>query len=233
MDNQKNEWERSYKNRDNFVFFPHEEVIRFVSKFIRKKVGFQEFKDVKEYVSQPKILDMGCGIGRHVIYSHQMKLDAYGVDLSDVAIGLAKEWASKEEIPDIEHRIVQSDIRQLPWTNHFFQYALSHGVLDSMKFEIAREAMVEVSRVLEPGGLFYCDLVSGDCSSYFREYEGEETVTTSHEQGTVQSYFNFSKIQALIEGLFDIVESVLIKRENISSGGYISRYHLVLRRKYN
>ncbi len=35
MDNQKYEWDKSYQNLDNFVFYPHEEVIRFVSKFIR------------------------------------------------------------------------------------------------------------------------------------------------------------------------------------------------------
>jgi len=39
MENQKKKWEESYLNRDNFVFYPHEEVIRFVSKSIRKRIG--------------------------------------------------------------------------------------------------------------------------------------------------------------------------------------------------
>lgn len=231
MDNLKIDWEKSYRNKDNFVFYPHEEVIRFVSKYIRKRVGFNEFQDVARYEVPPAILDLGCGIGRHVIYSYQMGLDPYGVDLSDVAISLARDWALKERIHNPETRIVQADIRQLPWEDQFFQFVVSHGVLDSMKFEIACDAMSEVARVMKRGGLFYCDLVSGDSSSHYREYDGEEIVVANHEQGTIQSYFNYSKILKMINGSFDIVESILIRRENISSGGYISRYHLVLRRK--
>lgn len=45
MDNNRAEWNSSYENRDNFVFYPHEEIIRFVSKYIRKRVGLDEFHD--------------------------------------------------------------------------------------------------------------------------------------------------------------------------------------------
>jgi 2-polyprenyl-3-methyl-5-hydroxy-6-metoxy-1,4-benzoquinol methylase len=91
----KTEWDKSYENRDNFVFYPHEEVIRFVSKFIRKKVGLAEFRDVASDISKACVLNLGCGIGRHVIYCHDMGLEAYGVDLSDVAVEMAREWGKK------------------------------------------------------------------------------------------------------------------------------------------
>jgi len=29
MHNQREQWEDSYRKKDNFVFFPHEEIIRF------------------------------------------------------------------------------------------------------------------------------------------------------------------------------------------------------------
>lgn len=41
--NLKSEWEDSYSKRDNYLFHPHEEVIRFVSKYIRKRVGLSQF----------------------------------------------------------------------------------------------------------------------------------------------------------------------------------------------
>ncbi len=34
-ENKKEFWEESYLKKDNFVFYPHEEVIRFFSKYIR------------------------------------------------------------------------------------------------------------------------------------------------------------------------------------------------------
>ena len=58
-----NEWEKSYKNFDNFLFYPHEEVIRFVSKYIRKKVGFENLliqKDTQRILKY-LILDVELG----------------------------------------------------------------------------------------------------------------------------------------------------------------------------
>jgi hypothetical protein len=99
-----------------------------------------------------------------------------------------------------------------------------------MPFEIARAACVELARVMPIGGLFYCDLISGDDSQHAREFNGDEIVNTAHKQGTVQLYFNLSKIQLMIQDVFELEECNLIRRENILRGGYTSRYHLVLKR---
>lgn len=230
MNNKKADWDKSYENRDNFVFYPHEEVIRFVSKFIRKRIALNDFHDATPGSALGRVLDLGCGIGRHVIYCHDMGLEAYGVDLSDAAVRVACEWAGQKNLPEPEKRIIQGDIRRLPWNDGFFLYAVSHGVLDSMPFEIARAACIELARVMPSGGLFYCDLISGDDSRHAREFNGEEIVNTAHEQGTVQLYFNLTKILSMIDGAFEIDECNLIRRENVLRGGYASRYHLVLRR---
>lgn len=227
--NQCEQWDQSYSNRDNFVFYPHEEVIRFVSKFIRKRVGLNEFMDVGHYTGNLRLLDLGCGIGRHVIYGHKMGLEAYGIDLSQTALEVARQWTRQEGVPLPEERLRQGDIRQLPWSDNFFNFVVSHGVLDSMHFTIAQQAVPEVHRVLAPGGLFYCDLVSGDDSAHAREFSGEEIVEIEHERGTIQSYFNYPKIQSLFGQYFEIVEAILVKKANILSGGVTSRYHLTLK----
>lgn len=226
----KRQWDDSYAHRDNFVFAPHEEVIRFLSKYVRKRVGLHEFANLAVGVEGAPILDLGCGIGRHVVFAHQMGLSAYGVDLSSVAVGVAREWASEAGIVEAERRILEGDVRSLPWGDGFFRYAVSHGVLDSMPFEVARAACVELVRVMVPGGLFYCDLISGDDSRHSREFAGAEIVETAHEKGTIQLYFNLALIRELIAGCFEIVECNLIRRENVLRGGYGSRYHLVLKR---
>jgi SAM-dependent methyltransferase len=230
MKNNKIDWEKSYEKRDNFVFYPHEEVIRFVSKYIRKRIGLNDYVDVAPREKRNRVLDLGCGIGRHVVYCQEMGLEAYGIDLSDAAIKVAREWAAQKQLVDPQDRICQGDICHLPWSNDFFDYAVSHGVLDSMPYEIAKAACIEIARAMSVGGLFYCDLISGDDSQHAREFSGEEIVTTAHEQGTIQSYFNMGKILAMIDGIFEINESNLIRRENVLRGGYTSRYHLVLRK---
>jgi len=230
VENQKDAWDESYQRGDNFVFYPHEEVIRFVSKYIRKRIGIKEFLDVAMLTKHPKVLDLGCGIGRHVKYCFELGLEAYGVDLSEAAVITARNWLSAAGMPDVDSRIVQGDIRQLPWGNGFFEFAVSHGVLDSMPLEISRAAFLELARVIIPGGVFYCDLISGDDSSHAREFSGAEVVRTKHEENTVQLYFNMQLIRELIHDCFLIKECKLIRSEDVLSGGYHSRYHLVLSR---
>jgi SAM-dependent methyltransferase len=228
--NHKSEWENSYANRDNYLFHPHEEVIRFVSKYIRKRIGLDQFSDVASSAGPRRVLDLGCGIGRHVMYCHDMGLEAYGVDLSESAIGAAVEWAASRGTKEVIPRVVAADARHLPWVDGFFQYAVSHGVLDSMPFALARTISADLARSMAPQGLFYCDLISGDDSRHAREFSGEEIVQGAHETGTVQLYFNLALIRTLFDGLFEIVECNLIRREEVLLGGHIARYHLVLRK---
>ncbi len=222
-------WENSYRNRDNFVFEPNEEVVRFTSKYIRKRVGLEDFLDGKNYVKNGKILDLGCGIGRHIIYFNKMNLDAYGIDISKNAIKTAHLWAEKQKFASFNSKIIQGDVRKLPWENKFFNFAISVGVLDGMEFEIAREACIELSRVVKKNSLVYIDLICGEYLNEKRGYSGEEVVTTKHENMTIQSYFDSKKIERLINGFFSIESCMLIKREDLISDKFSSRYHIVLK----
>ena len=230
MDTRQEEWNASYRARETFIFYPHEEVIRFVSRYVRKRTGRHTFLNIGGADAAPRLLDLGCGSGRHVVYAHEMGIEAYGIDLSDTAVDQAREWAAEAGMADAAHRILQGDVRHLPWPDATFDAAISHGVLDSMSFEIARLGAAETRRVLKPGAFFYCDIVSGDDSKHSREFAGEETAEWEREKGTIQSYFNFGKIQRLIAGLFVIAECFLIRKEDLARGGYISRYHLTLKR---
>lgn len=231
MNNQKSQWEESYQKKDNFVFYPHEEVIRFFAKYINKKVGLTAFQKKHSLAEKPKVLDLGCGIGRHVIFSHAMNADAYGIDLSDSAIKFAIDWAKNEGVNNPETKIVQCDITKMPFENNFFDSVVSHGVLDSMSEVNSRNAIIETHRVLKPGGYFYCDLVSGDDSAHNSNFYGEEIVKSEHEKGTIQLYFNVTLINDFFSKYFYISELILIRRNNITADQYTSRFHLVLQKK--
>lgn len=227
LDNQKSAWELSYGRAENFVFYPHEEIIRFIAKYVRKKTGLDKYIDRMDV--PVKILDVGCGIGTQICYYLEMGFDPYGFDLSENAINMTKERLEKLGHADMGDHVMQADITKLPWTTGFFNIVSACSVLDSMPYAIAKIGIAEVSRVMQPGGLFYCDLISGDEMGYCREYDGEVFVSTVHEKGTIQSYFNFTKIKDMIEGHFEIVEGYLIKKFGLLEKYESSRTHLVLR----
>ena len=178
------------------------------------------------------MLDLGCGIGRHVVFGQEMGFQSYGVDLSPLAIDIASKWLAEKGCLEPEKFLHVTSVTALPFTAGFFDIAVSHGVLDSMTFDIARAAVMECSRVLAVGGLFYCDLISADDSRHGREFDGEEIVTTTHERDTIQSYFNFAKIQRLFAGLFEITEAVLLRSENLLAPQSHARTHLVLKKTH-
>ncbi|TZE82184.1 hypothetical protein [Calorimonas adulescens] len=80
---------------------------------------------------------------------------------------------------------------------------------------------------MKKGGLLYFDVVSGCDYEHYRENDGEEVVKTQHEYGTIQSYFNWSKINMLLEDEFRIIEAILIQRESAINRNKNSRWHII------
>lgn len=227
MDYKYKEWNNSYKNKDNFLFYPNEEVIRFVSKYIKKKI------DHKKYIVKLDMntcLDLGCGIGRHIVYLDDLGFDVYGIDISDEAINFAKKYFDNIKKSYLKDKIVVGSITDLPYPNVFFDFIVSHGVLDSMSFNIAQKGINEIYRVLKKGGLLYFDVVSGCDYNHYREYEGEEVVSSEHEKGTIQSYFNWRKINLLLGDRFKIIDCILVQRESVVSPIKNSRYHIIAKK---
>lgn len=221
------EWNASYHRRENFVFYPHEEVIRFISSYVCRQTGW---RDMHWHLppGDRRALAIGCGVGRHVFYLHDCGLEAWGIDLSEAAIELAREEARRRDVSVLEQRLIAGSAAEMPFDDSTFQVAVSHGVLDSMPFATACQVMVEAHRVLEPGGLVYLDLVSGDDGRHGREFAGEEMVADEHEHGTIQSYFNYGRILELLQDKFTLLDVHYIQRRGVLRPGVTSRYHLVL-----
>ena len=103
-------------------------------------------------------------------------------------------------------KVIVSDIRNLPYESNFFNYMLSHGVLDSMNYKIAKKGILELHRVLCNEGIIFFDVISTLDSSFNNYSSMDQIVSTIHEKGTVQSYYNLEKINELLNDKFEILE---------------------------
>lgn len=224
-------WNNSYGRSENFLFVASDEVIRFVARYLRRRVDVNDVRDVCPGAGGSRVLDVGCGIGRNILFGSQMGLSMYGNDLSSAAVAKAVEWLSPQLGADIAGRIVASDIRAMPWEKAFFDHAMSDSVLDSMPFEVAQEGVAEVARLVRPGGYFYCSLISGDESGRPADFCGEVLVDGVHEKDTIQSYFDQTKIRRLLEPLFEILDCSLTQVHNPLKGTHHGRWHVVTRRR--
>lgn len=220
-------WDQSYLRAENLVFYPHEGLVKFVNRYIRKRLGVNQFQDRLQAAGPPfRALDFGCGIGAGVLLLHEFGIEAHGVDISQVPIAIARQFAAARglNIPD-RFRVIQPN-QHLPFPDGRFDLFVSCGALDSMPFAAARRNVLELARVTTRYGYF--SVIAGDYRGFF----GEEQVATAHEQNTIQSYFNPDKIQDLIADTgFAVVSCELVSSEICGQDdSRAGRYHVTLKK---
>lgn len=102
-----------------------------------------------------KILDLGCGEGRHTItaYIHQ-PVQAVGVDLCLNDINTAVERTEQFKSDDQARAIGYANANglSLPFADHTFDKVVCSEVLEHIGNYVG--VMAEIKRVLKPGGIF-------------------------------------------------------------------------------
>jgi len=196
------QWDQVYGARFMTNWYPNEDIIRFCARLIQRRTTYDQ-REVKRQVR--RVLDLGCGNGRHAIYFAREGFQAFGIDISPTAIAWATDWSRREGLnPDFR----VGDITRLPYADGSMDVVVSHGVLDHVPMAIARRAAEEVRRVLSPCGLFYLDLRATDD---FEHGVGEEiepdtfVITHGFERGLVQHFFTQQTVRDLLNGLFGTI----------------------------
>lgn len=224
MHNSKSElWDQSYIRGENNIIYPKEEVVKFLNRFVVKRSGYNQFKKILSKDEKIIGLDLGCGIGRQTILMHEFDIEGYGCDISTIAIEGAKKMARSMGV-DLENRFFVLNDTKLPFVDNFFDIAISDSCLDSMYFEIARNYIKELDRVVNK--YLFISLISGE--NIGENYCYDDEVNTTHEQGTIQSYYNKQKITKLIEGSKWKIKWMNIVREEVLTGSFKnSRFNII------
>ncbi|TAJ10909.1 MAG: class I SAM-dependent methyltransferase [Nitrospirae bacterium] len=238
--NLKELWERTATDTRGVVWYPNEFVIRFLAKYVRKRVGIDEYRVIHEIT---RALDLGCGHGRHVIMLAEQGYDVAGIDISDVAIGVARDWVAKK---GLKADLRTGTVTALPYSDSVFDLVMSHGVLDHIYYDESREAVREIHRVLKPNGLLYVDLISALESGCGQGREvGRRTyiVPDGAEAGVPQRFFELEDVMDLLRDHFTIQDVVLSQWEPVFGEGFsnldkengryprAARYHVAAIRK--
>ena len=229
MEIKKQNWDESYSRHENSIFYPKEEVVKFLNRFIRKKIDVDHFKDLIPKKSKLRALDLGCGIGRQTILFDEFGIEGYGLDISSVAIEEAKKLSKKLGY-DMNSRFSTLNKIQIPYEDNFFDLAISDSVLDSMNFSFAKTYLKELERVVK--NYVYISLISSHNTEEGEDFSGDILVKEKHEEGTIQSYYTPTKINELIsETEFEVVFLSLNLEKNLLNNQKYGRYHVILKNK--
>lgn len=124
------------------------------------------------------VLDVGCGSGGTGLFMAKKCKMVYGVDELDYPA--FRETCSKWEI--LNAKFIQTNAKELPFPEEFFDLAVSISALEHCTFEIANKSVKEISRVLKRGKRLVATVaVSPEGPAYFPT---EESVLDVFTKGT-------------------------------------------------
>ena len=96
------------------------------------------------------VLEAGCGLGRWAIALSQKQYQVTGIEIEREAVDIIKQHYSSENL-----NIVQGDILDMPFPDHYFDLVLSLGVLEHFEdIGVQGKAITEHLRVLKNEGVF-------------------------------------------------------------------------------
>jgi ubiquinone/menaquinone biosynthesis C-methylase UbiE len=133
------QWNRIFNEQGKVFLKPQEDIPRIVKLFKKKGVK--------------KILDLGCGSGRHAVYLAKHGFEVYGIDIALKGIKITKDWLKKEKSK--ANLKVGNVYKKLPYPNNFFDALISTQTLHHNKINNIRKLIKEIERVLRANGLIF------------------------------------------------------------------------------
>lgn len=204
-------WNDFYRENKYTMWYPGEPAIKFFGRFSKEMS-----------IIGKNGLDLGCGVGRHTKLMDDLGMYGIGIDISEEAIQLGQD-----NFDGIDLRIY--DGKRIPFEDNYFDFVISHGVLDHMFIKDAKELLKEVYRVLKPGGMFELELHSiyDSRARNIKEKEIEKNtiiIEEECEKGLPQHYFTET---ALVHFIKDFKTIQMILNEETIFGSHKTSFWVV------
>lgn len=220
---EQSKWAWSSLIEKGILRWPDEDVARFLGK------NFKNKKDIQGI----RILDLGFGAGRHIWLLAKEGYEAYGVDFAENSLTLAQAVLKSE---GLNATLKIGELSSLPFADSFFDSVIGWGVLFLKPRVHIKDDLVEINRVLKPGGLLCTDFRSPDNWFYgLGEEIAPETFLIDERGGQYQgTIYHFITKNDLIELLISagfILENLGYKEQRYDNLSRKEAWWIVWARK--
>jgi len=146
-----------------------------------------------------RVLDLGCGAGRHTVYLAREGFELFAIDIAENGLEHTRTWLEREKL---EAELKHGDIEQIPYPEAFFDAVISIYVIYHKTLAGMRRSVAEIYRVLRPGGLA---LISLQSKRGYRYRAGDEiepdtfAADSGPDAGELHHYSDVSEIGSLFE----------------------------------
>lgn len=167
-----------------------------------------------------RILDLGCGEGRHTLACARDGLDAVGLDYEPMAIRRARGFARRQRSRG-RFRFMVGDVFRLPFPPNSFDGLIDYGCLHHVTIGDTRRYLKSVLPCLKPGGYFILSCFS----TRFKHRPGEKrTRNWLVHQGHYDRFFRRRDFKVIFGKQFEI-----LKMEEKADGLYVF-WHVLMKK---
>ncbi len=168
-------WENIFKKAGRYYDKPSKDVVKLARMLKRQKVK--------------RILDLGCGSGRHLVYLAKLGFDVYGFDSSPTGVRMAKEWLEKKHLK--AHVLLHDMGKRFPYEDRFFDAIISTQVLHHNLPGRIKATIREIERTIKPKGILFFTVPSHKDKGVFYRLAGFRTYAplNGDEKGIPHFYF--------------------------------------------
>jgi SAM-dependent methyltransferase len=141
-----------------------------------------------------RVLDAGCGVGRHLIPLLQGGFRVWGADCDAQVLRLLKERLTRAAVAAAGPYLVQADLNRLPFASGAFDLVVSVNVINHGDAATFRDYCREMARVLRPGGQLFINVSPWEFAQQVRlpqtrELEPGTLVDIATPDGTLVHHF--------------------------------------------
>src|SRR3989344_4264183 len=134
------------RKRREIEYYDAEAVRQRVSSFVPSALGSYQFlyKVATPWIKGKKVLDYGCGDGRHTQFLAEHAKEVIGIDLSERSLEIAKKIAVREGVEE-KVKFLKMDCEAMEFPDNSFDVVFDGGTFSSLDFE---KAIGEILRKL-------------------------------------------------------------------------------------
>jgi ubiquinone/menaquinone biosynthesis C-methylase UbiE len=173
---------------------------------------------LKQMIPGGRLMDIGCGEGRHAIVASRLGFKVTAVDYELLALKQAQRFAKAKGAKGIDFRL--ANVLSLPPPDTVFDVVFDYGCLHHQKKSDWPAYRASIMRVLSPNG-FYILSVFSPKFPLFRASRRSWHIA----QGAYRRYFTRGDILEQFGRYFEVLEMI---EEN---GGQHGFWHVLFRRR--
>jgi ubiquinone/menaquinone biosynthesis C-methylase UbiE len=105
-----------------------------------------------------RVLDLGCGAGRHSILLAHSGFEVVGIDISKYALKMARRWVQEEKLENVA--LIRATMTNVPLNDSCLDAVVTVSVLHHALKKDILKSLGEVHRILGKSGWFVANLAS-------------------------------------------------------------------------